>query len=230
MAFEKSDSPQFYVLQKEVVGSRYEVVVDEVEPISLGKGANCPSCGKPVGMLPWLPPYRVQLEMYGEALGDFIETTGYEFFVSERLKNAFHAEGLTGLQGFHPVEVLRVRRMRKGPKLTGTPQYFAVTTCNSRAALDIERSRIRYAEAPTCDECRYGHKDAIHGFSLETGSWQGQDVFRPRGLNGSLVVSERFGRFVERHGFTNMRLTLTEEHVWNPRGSEPLPTTRQGSA
>ncbi|QRK13686.1 hypothetical protein JQX13_19180 [Archangium violaceum] len=72
--------------------------------------------------------------------------------------------------------------------------------------------------------------DAIHGFSLEAGSWRGEDIFHPRGLQGVLTVSERFERFVARHGFTNMRLTLSEEYVWNPRGLEPLPTTKPGSA
>ncbi|QRO02345.1 hypothetical protein JRI60_02200 [Archangium violaceum] len=60
------------------------------------------------------------------------------------------------------------------------------------------------------------HKEAIHGFSLEPCSWQGEDIFRPRGLYGSLVVSERFERFVARHEFTNMRLTPTEQYVWDP--------------
>ena len=179
MASESCIQPRFYVLQTDVVGSRYEVNADEVEPVNLGKGANCPACGKPVGLFPWLPPYRVKLELYGEELGDFIKASGNDFFVSERFAKHFQDEGLTGLQGFHSVEVIRARRMRKGPKALDVPRYLAVATCDSRAALDLKRSRVRYAEAPTCDECRYGHKDAIHGFSLEAGTWQGEDIFRP---------------------------------------------------
>jgi hypothetical protein len=67
--------------------------------------------------------------------------------------------------------------------------------------------------------------DTIHGFTLEAGTWQGEDVFRPRGLQGDIVVSERFAEFVQRHGFTNMKLTPIEEYVWDPDGKGPPPST-----
>jgi hypothetical protein len=168
-------------------------------------------------MLRWLPPYRVDLSLHGEEFGDLIKAPGDDLLVSERFSLAFRGEGLTGLNGFHPVEVLQVRRKRRGPKPC-IPRYLTVTASIGRAAVDLARSRIRYEEPPACEECRYMNKDAVLGFTLEEGSWQGEDIFRPRGLYGSLVVSERFERFVARHGFTNMRLTPTEEYVWNPLG------------
>jgi hypothetical protein len=229
MVSESTASPRFFVLEQGVTWSRYDADADKAEPVNRGEPARCPRCGDPLGMLTWLPPYRVELQLHGEEFGDFIKSTGYDFLVSERFARAFRDEGLAGLEGFHPVEVVRVRRMRRGPKPSNISNYLAVTACFGRAAVDLARSRIRYAEPPTCEECRYGHKDAILGFTLEPGTWQGEDIFRPRGM-GSLVVSERFERFVARHGFTNMRLTPTEEYVWNPLGPHPLPTTKQGSA
>jgi hypothetical protein len=179
-------------------------------------------------MLPWLPPHRVELVLHSEELGDFIEASGYDFLVSERFAQAFRDEGLTGLNGFHPVEVTRVRRKRRGSKPVHVPRYLAVTACFGRAAVDLARSRIRYDAPPVCEECRSVNTDAIHGFTLEAGTWQGEDIFRPRGLRGRLVVSERFARFVERHGFTNMKLTPTEQLVWDPLELGPPPTTNQG--
>jgi hypothetical protein len=58
--------------------------------------------------------------------------------------------------------------------------------------------------------------DAIGGFSLEPGTWKGEDVFRPRGLHGLFVASERFERWAARHGLTNMRLTLIDQYLWDP--------------
>ncbi|KFA89717.1 hypothetical protein Q664_33060 [Archangium violaceum Cb vi76] len=58
--------------------------------------------------------------------------------------------------------------------------------------------------------------DGIYGFALEQGSWNGDDVFIPRGLSGTMVASERFADFVARHGFTNMKLIPTEEYTWDP--------------
>jgi hypothetical protein len=172
-------------------------------------------------MRTWLPPYRVVLELYGQWLGDFIDGPGYAFLISERFAEAYRAEGLTGLLGFHPVEVVRVRRKRKGPEPHAVPSYFAVTACFGRGAVDEARSRIRRSEPITCAECRSAGVDSVHGFALEPGTWQGEDVFRPRGKRGSLVVSERFAALVQRHGFTNMKLTPTEEYVWDPDGKGP---------
>jgi hypothetical protein len=36
-------------------------------------------------------------------------------------------------------------------------------------------------------------------------------------MPGSIIVSERFERFVSHHGFTNMRMIPTEEFTWDPR-------------
>ena len=176
----------------------------------------------------WLPPYRVELVLHGEELGDFIKVPGYDLLVSERFAKAFREEGLTGLEGFHPVEVVRVRRKGRGPKPSHVPPYLAVRACFGRGAVDLARSRFRGASPPTCEECRYTHFEAVHGYTLEPGTWRGEDVFRPRGFQGRVLVSERFERFVARHGFTNLRLTPSEEYVWDP--SAPEPTMKEGSA
>jgi hypothetical protein len=140
---------------------------------------------------------------------------------------AFRAEGLTGLEGFHPVEVLRVRCKSKRPRQPLTvPRYYVVWPCFGRGAVDPVLNRVRTRKTPTCVECRSAGVDAIHGFVLEPGTWEGEDIFRPRGMQGDIVVSERFKDFVERHGLTNMVLTPTEQFVWDPAnlGPAPLPT------
>jgi hypothetical protein len=230
MGSEPFTPQRFFFLEEDAHGSRFDTDADTVKPINLGEAPHCPRCGGPIGMLTWLPPYRVELVLHGEELGDFLHVSGDDLLVSDRMAQAFRDEGLTGLEGFHPVEVMRVRRKRRGPKPSNVPHYFAVRPCLGRAAVDLSRSRIRYGKTPTCEECRSEGIDAIHGFTLEPGTWQGEDIFFPRGLQGVLTVSERFERFVARHGFTNMRLTSSEEYVWNPRGPHPLTTTKQGSA
>ncbi|MCY1081168.1 imm11 family protein [Archangium lansingense] len=229
MVSELTVSPRFFVLEKGALRSRYDVDADTAEPVNCEEGADCPKCGYPIGMMRWLPPYRIELVLHGEELGDYLETQGDDLLVSERFAQAFREDGLTGLEGFHPVQVGRVRQKRRGPKLTNIPQYLAVTACFGRAAVDVARSRIRYDKPPTCEECRAAGVDSIHGFTLEPGTWQGEDIFRPRGMQGRLVVSERFARFVERHGFTNMRLTPTEELVRDPLALGP-PGPKPGSA
>ncbi|MDC0710375.1 hypothetical protein POL68_18000 [Stigmatella sp. ncwal1] len=166
-------------------------------------------------MRTWLPPYRVELELHGQSLGDFVEGPGNDRLISERMAEAYRAEGLTGLLGFHPVEVVRVLRKRKGPEVGLVPRYFAVTACFGRGAVDEGLSHLRRSRPSTCSECRSPGVDSIHGFALESGTWQGEDVFRPRGLQGSILVSARFAEFVQRHELTNMKLTPTEKYSYS---------------
>jgi hypothetical protein len=220
MASESHAGQRFFYLADDMHG-RYDTKFDAAEHRNLEKAARCPLCGSVMGMKKWLPPYCGELVLHGEALGDFVTIPGYEVLVSERFAEAFRAEGLSGLLDLHLVEVSRVRGKSRGSKPASVPRYFIAWPCFGRAAVDLARSRIRYTEPITCLECRYGGPEAIHGFALEPGTWQGEDVFRPRGLRGLIVVSERFARLVERHALTNMRLTPIESYTWDPLGRGP---------
>jgi hypothetical protein len=228
MASDLPPEPRFFVLEADVWGP-HDTQFDTVDPDNLGDPPPCPKCGKTIGMLTWLPPYRAELELYGRGFGDFVEGHSYEVLVSERMAKAFRVEGLTGLLGFHLVEVVRVRRKSKGPKLSTAPRYFVAAPCLGRGAVDEARSHLRRDKPVTCSGCRSTGVDTIHGFTLESGTWQGEDVFRPRGLQGDIVVSERFAEFVKRHEFTNMKLIPTEEYVWDP-GHKGPPTSSSSAA
>jgi hypothetical protein len=228
MATEASASPRFFVLSK-AMDSPYDTECDPIEPVNLGDAPRCPQCNRFIGMLPWLPPYRVELELHGDEPGDFVDAPGDELLIAKRFAEAFRAEGLTGFLGFHPVEVERVRFMRKrgrGRSSTTAPRYVVVSPCFGRASVDLVLNRVRFRSSPTCPECRLSSGiDAIHGFVLDPGTWGGEDVFRPRGMR-RIVVSERFKALVERHGLTNMSLTPTEKFVWDPSNLGPAPLLR----
>ncbi|HSP79360.1 MAG TPA: hypothetical protein VLQ93_12570, partial [Myxococcaceae bacterium] len=70
MDSEASSSPRFFVLRGGATGSRYEADVEKAEPVNRADAPRCPRCGDFIGMLTWLPPYRVELELYGQELGD----------------------------------------------------------------------------------------------------------------------------------------------------------------
>lgn len=216
MPSETPHPPRFFVLNAEDNGSRYDVEADKVEPINRGEAARCARCGGFVGMLTWLPPYRVDLILHGEAPGDCIRLVGDDLLLSERFANAFRQEELTGLSGFHPVEVRRVRRKVKESRPAPVPRYVVATVCAGRAAVDLTRSHVLYVKPPTCEECRYEGYDVVKGFTLEPGTWRGEDIFVPRGLQGLIVVSERFARLATHQGLNPARLAPTEEFIWNP--------------
>ncbi|WP_201800926.1 hypothetical protein [Myxococcus xanthus] len=155
-------------------------------------------------MRTWLPPYRVELRL--------------DLIISERFADAFRAAGLKGLSGFAPVEVLRVRRARGASKGKGVPlpRYLAVTVTFGSALVDEAQSHILRPGPFDCDYCRAVGTDGINGFTLDPKSWNGDDIFEPRGLPSVRVVSERLARLVTEHGMTNVELIPTERYVWDP--------------
>ena len=224
MGSEDVESSRFFVLEPQALGSRYDTDADTLAPDNCGEAPRCTRCGDFVGMLPWLVPHRAALKMHGDEPGDFIRGAGYEEILSERFVDALRTEGLIGFEGFHPLDVVRVRYMKKRLRSPlPIPHYRVVSPCFGRAAVDLVLNRVRISSPPICSECRVTGIQAIHGFVLEPGTWGGEDVFRPRGLQGKVVVSARFKAFVERHGFTNMLLTPTEQYVWDPSGLGPAP-------
>ena len=227
MASKASESPRFFALKSGGSRSRYDADVYSVEPENQGDAPRCARCGDLIGLIPWLPPYRAELELFGSELGDLVECPGYDWLISERFAEAFRNAGFTGLDGFHPLEISRVKCMRKRSLQPLTvPRYLVVSPHFGRALADPVLNRARISEPPTCPECRSTGIDAIHGIVLEPGTWSGEDIFRPRGMTGQLLVTERFKDLVERHGFTNVQLTPAEQYVWDPAnlGPAPLPS------
>jgi len=218
MAFEvPSRSTRFFVMEK-LLGGHHDTEFSEVEPMNLGPAPRCPQCDGAVGARTWQPPYRIEVELYGKDYGELVVGSGDDLLVTKRFAEDFKAEGLRGLIGLHPVEVVSVLRKRPGPKPGPPPRYLAVTTEYGQPALDMERSRIKGSSPMTCTWCREVGVDAIDGLVLEPGTWHGEDVFRPRGLSGTNIVTERFMRFAERHALSHMAFVPIDKYVYDPSG------------
>jgi len=211
--------PRFYVLDHDELGGPHDTHVELALGFQTASAPLCPKCGHIIGLREWLPPYRVKVVVHGsEGAGDLAMGPGNDFFVSSRLADAFRADGLSGLEGFHPVEVARLdARARR----LGLPGYLLVRAAYGRGAVDEARSRLRRSRLLECEECRSPGIEGIYGFKLEPGTWDGLDVFHPRGWQAWVVVSERFAEFVRRHGFTNIRLVPTGQFIWDPLRKGP---------
>src|SRR5688572_17521336 len=96
--------PRFFHLEHELLGPHHAYFYT-AKPASTGDAPRCGKCGEVIGMLTWLPPYRVEIEIRGRAgPGDFIQGVAHEHLVSERFADAFRREGLTGFLSFDLVE------------------------------------------------------------------------------------------------------------------------------
>jgi hypothetical protein len=211
---------RFYVLRKPEVEEGQEprfAVTDfvEADPVNTGSGLECPLCGKPVSMLPWLPPYRAELQFWGKEAGDIAFGTGDQLLVSGRFKQLWEKAGLLGLSGFERVEIVKTKnygRRKKGLKPAG--DYYVVRIATSRAAIDdVASGLIREGEGLPCEECRYrGIIKRARSIVLEEGTWSGEDIFYPRGLTGEIITSERYRDFHMSNKINNGLLVPADEY------------------
>ena len=62
----------------------------QTEDVNRGPAPRCPTCGGYTGMLAWLPPFRVELETWGNTVGDLALGNGADILVSERFHALYH--------------------------------------------------------------------------------------------------------------------------------------------
>jgi hypothetical protein len=162
-----------------------------------------------VSLLAWLPALQVQLELHGSQFGDFaFSTAGDDFLVSETFRSIYKVSQMAGLIGFDPVMVLGVTSRQ--PNLPMPPNYRRVSVVYGGPALDMMASGFEWIDPPTCEFCRTGNIMRWQRLVLEPDTWQGEDIFRPRGLSGHIMVSERFKDTCEQNGITNAVFTPAE--------------------
>jgi hypothetical protein len=203
---------QFYILEHPSDGHD-DALTDFLSAPGTKRGdaPRCPKCGGFVGLLQTLPPIRVELETWGRRFGDLVFGGGNDVLVCERFKDAFLRSGLTGFFGFAPIEVVKVIA-RRGKLPKQMPNYFYAVPGRSRAAIDDRKSGLEYRRPWTCEECRIGYMARHHRVVLEANTWSGEDVFVARGLPGTIIASERFKEFCDRHVFSNCLLIAAERY------------------
>jgi len=183
---------KLYVLQNPKVDCG-DAVTDylPVDGSRTGDAPRCAVCGKALGMLPLLPPVRVELEGWGQRWGDVAFGPGDQILVSEKLKRLVLEAGLVGFARFDPVEIVKTKRHKSAVGVP--PDYWLASILRSRAAIDESASGLVRDEAPICEECRTGGIiKRVSRIALQVNFWPGEDVFFARGLPGTVLVSERF--------------------------------------
>jgi len=215
----------FYVLEPEE-GIRFGTkwaYADLVAPVNRGDCQYCPVCGGGVSGLEWLPPHRIKLSSAKpEKWGDFVWGAGFPLLVSDRFREIYHAEGLSGIAEFSPpVEIVRVGRRKSGDFSVPPPLYHLIHVPWGGANQDDAASELIHElpEKIKCTYCRIGVTwRKQKGVIIEEGSWNGTDIFKPRAAPVSRMVSERFKKIAEAYGFKNIWLIPSEKYGYDERG------------
>ncbi len=202
---------KFFVLQNPKAG-RGDAVTDylPVDGSRTGDAPRCPVCGNFLGMLPLVPPVRVEIEAWGSRWGDAAFGPSDQILVSDKLKKLFAEAGLVGFERFDPVVIVKAKKRKPGAG--DPPDYWLASIQRSRAALDDSASGLVRDEAPTCEECRIGGIiKRTRRIVLQANTWSGEDVFFARGLPGTVLVSERFKHFCEANDLANCFIVAAED-------------------
>ena len=150
------------------------------EGFKVGDAPKCPRCGRFIGMLTWLPPFRVEIETWGREFGDMVKAGAYDFLVSHRFKRLYESHRLKGLVGFEPVEITKVKRHQKSS--AAVPEYFKVSVVSSQTSIDQEGSGFEWqGDEPICPECLWPQTSCTlrgyKGIVIKSGTWTGEDIF-----------------------------------------------------
>jgi hypothetical protein len=219
----------FFVLDKPESGTvqdhwGYTVVMND-KGINVGQAPRCPSCGGFTGLLPWLPPFRIEVETWGKQYGDIMRV-GEDLIVSERCMNIFRLDALKGFCDFAPVEIVKVIHRRGKPK-EKCPTYFKASVVKSPTTVDQEASGMQWAptiasaaeerewnlgelECPIC-LFRRGVFVRQKRLVLQEETWTGEDIFHARG-GVNFVVTSRFKDVCEKNDIKNARFIPAEEY------------------
>lgn len=162
--------------------------------------ARCPHCNDVIGTLEWLPPYKGKIK--GIKIGDLI-TDGSDFIVSEKFVDAFNNSPLTGLS-FSDEEVKLGKKLKQKYYLA-KPKYVLTYLIEEECGL-VLRSR------DGCDKCKSLDIKKIDRIRINESSWNGEDVFKPSGVYGSILVTQRFVDFVKEHEFTNFTFVHQDDY------------------
>ena len=119
------------------------------------------------------------------------------------------------------MEVIEVKSRKRN--LPAPPMYFRVCPNYGQTALDLAASGFEWIEQPTCPVCRTATIVRWKRLVLEEGTWTGEDIFRPRGMSGETMVSQRFKDACEQHAIKNAVFTPAETsgHDFYPGLKDP---------
>lgn len=181
---------------------------NKADPVLRGVAATCPVCGVFIGMLPWLPPFRVELELFEDEWEDRVHLSGQEFLVSEAYVRLHQSKGFTGLAPFESVEVLSIKYRTKARP--APPMYFVTKVLKSDARIDDAASELkRWPGKPWCPRCGGSSETSRERLILERGTWQGEDWFEPQNLSKA-IATDRVVQSIAAEGLTGWQFERCE--------------------
>ena len=171
----------------------------------------CPVCGGPASHLVWLPPLKMRLTntRYPSRL---IHWLSEPMVISQEVKDAYEAEGLTGITEFTPIEITSVANRKTVSKMP--PNYYRAEIGRTQI-VRVDPTTTIFEGRPNGNSCRLCNpmaktRDKIIQVGLIVPKEMNTDIFRIYGWGMAVIVSQRFYDMVQRNHFTNFYFTPIE--------------------
>lgn len=199
---------QYYVLTNDLFDdSQFAYGEHRNLAYNTGNSRICEECGNPISMLEWLPPYDINVSK--KILGDFILGTYTGFVVSKRFKAEFEHSNLKGLDIFKKVSLFYKNKLL-------LQEYYYPEIPIIKAFVDM--NRLVFGKMSFCNTCQKGSSvlNRINGIVFINPDQIGEDVFFTTAIGQStVIVSENFKNFIDKKGFTNIRLIEASKYEWD---------------
>src|ERR1700674_1145394 len=187
---------------------------DVIDPV-YGGAPKCPSCGRFLGMLEWLPPYRIRLVKGTKSYipGDLIDGPGAELMASQRFIAQFERAKLKGVERWEPVTIegynnyWEKKLKRPAPAEPYMGPIFPPPTVRAKWE-KMHPVADGDMEWTGCEVCGRSPRnfDSWKGVVVDEDSWTGADIFQLTSLGSRFIVTEAFANFVAEGNFRGVPL------------------------
>ena len=163
----------------------------------------CPKCQARIGPMQWQPPFTVRLTT--NKIGDLC-TDGQDILVSAKFQLAWAKYELTGLEFHESDVVLNTSSSRSRWPYSVLRFPYCVTRLDRNASGLIERNTVG------CETCGVATREKLDRIRIDESTWPRFDAFRPSGLYGVTLVTERVVEAISEAGLTNFHFIHQDDY------------------
>lgn len=215
----KRSIPRFFAVTEHRALRKSAAYAEPIEPRYKEVPQKCPKCGASIANLRWLPPYEIWLKK-PNAVADVVPSFGGpELLVSEPL-----ACVLSRLKGVEQISSVRVAKVGTRKSSIPPPRLFVVQVVHSHVRVDFDACETTWSSDPDDGFCRYcgpgggGSNGCFWSFErivLDLQQWDGEEIFYPINLAGTLIATDDAVRKALLHKYRNVSVTPIEDYRYS---------------
>lgn len=182
---------------------------------------DCRHCGQCVSSLHFVPPITIDCQFRGGKVADFVMHAGENLFVTPTFVGVWTRLGGTGLDGFYPTIIRKVRG--RLPPNTNPTYHYAILKRAEHIFVDEKASGLKRQRDKHCPYCASEGLRRCDRLILRPFDGPMPDLFEAANLPGDILASRRFVETMRSAGVTGFFAFPAREYSfdlypWDRRG------------